>query len=103
MVDLTPRAACEFKRLISSCGLSGDIYLRIVVDKTMSNTGEYSYALDITNYVYPDNDWYCESEGVRILVDSVSELRLNGATIDYVVMEGRPGFLFDNPNAKAVE
>ncbi len=103
VVDLTPEAAREFKKQLSSSGLSEGAYLRVAVHKSGDDTCAFTYALDITEDVDPDHDWYSESEGVRILVDAASEPYLNGATIDYLVSEEGKGFSFDNPNAEKAE
>jgi iron-sulfur cluster assembly accessory protein len=48
----------------------------------------------------PGNDTLYEQKGVAVLVDQMSEIYLDGVTIDYVESLAGAGFKFNNPNTK---
>jgi iron-sulfur cluster insertion protein len=47
-----------------------------------------------------DGDLSFEQEGVKVFVDPMSSMYLQGVTVDYVVGLQGAGFKFSNPNAK---
>ena len=47
-----------------------------------------------------DGDMTFEQDGVRLYVDPMSSMYLQGVTIDYVVGLQGAGFMFNNPNAR---
>ena len=59
----------------------------------------FQYSMDFEKDPRPD-DAVFEQDGVRLYVDPMSSMYLQGVTIDYVVGLQGAGFKFNNPNAK---
>ncbi|HET7752367.1 MAG TPA: iron-sulfur cluster insertion protein ErpA [Anaeromyxobacteraceae bacterium] len=59
----------------------------------------FQYAMDFENEAR-DGDATYEQDGVRVFVDPMSSMYLQGVTIDYVQGLQGAGFKFNNPNAK---
>ena len=59
----------------------------------------FQYGLDFDKE--PRNgDFEFEFDGLRVFVDPMSAMHLDGTTIDYVMGISGAGFKFNNPNAK---
>jgi iron-sulfur cluster assembly accessory protein len=48
-----------------------------------------------------DGDVTLEQAGIRLYVDSMSSMYLQGVTVDYIQGLQGAGFKFNNPNAKS--
>jgi len=48
-----------------------------------------------------DGDVTLEQDGLKLYVDAMSSMYLQGVTVDYVVGLQGAGFKFNNPNAKS--
>ncbi len=59
----------------------------------------FQYSMDFENQEKP-GDLAFEQDGVRVYVDPMSSMYLQGVTIDYVVGLQGAGFKFNNPNAR---
>jgi iron-sulfur cluster assembly accessory protein len=59
----------------------------------------FQYSMDFEN-AEREGDTVVEREGVKLYVDAMSAMYLQGVTIDYVVGLQGAGFKFVNPNAK---
>jgi iron-sulfur cluster assembly accessory protein len=59
----------------------------------------FQYSMDFEN-AQKDGDSVYEQEGVKLYVDPMSSMYLQGVTIDYVVGMQGAGFKFNNPNAR---
>jgi iron-sulfur cluster insertion protein len=57
---------------------------------------QYGFTLDEEQ---AEDDWEIESNGVNVLVDSMSGGYLQGATIDFVESDMGSSFSIKNPNA----
>ncbi len=59
----------------------------------------FQYSMDFENQEKP-GDASFEQDGIRVYVDPMSAMYLQGVTIDYVVGLQGAGFKFNNPNAR---
>ena len=59
----------------------------------------FQYSMDFENQER-DGDSTFEQDGVKLYVDPMSSMYLQGVTIDYVVGLQGAGFKFNNPNAR---
>jgi len=59
----------------------------------------FQYSMDFEN-AEKDGDTVYEHEGVKLFVDPMSSMYLQGVTVDYVVGLQGAGFKFVNPNAR---
>jgi len=96
-VLLTAQAASKVAELLDKEGLAGQKDLRVFVQGGGCAGMSYGMVFD-----EPDEfeDVVVESNGVRILLDSMSASVLAGTEIDYVDGLMGQGFTFSNPNAK---
>ncbi|HLG74756.1 MAG TPA: iron-sulfur cluster insertion protein ErpA [Chloroflexota bacterium] len=96
-VVLTPAAAEKVVELLDKEGLTGQKDLRVFVQGGGCAGMSYGMVFDEPD---ADEDLVVESNGVRLLLDSMSASMLNGTEIDYVDGLMGQGFTFSNPNAK---
>ncbi len=73
-----------------------DLKLRVYVTGGGCSGFQYGFSFD---EVEADDDTCVESDGVSVLVDSMSYPYLVGATVDYEEGLGGSRFLITNPNA----
>ncbi|HUK66278.1 MAG TPA: iron-sulfur cluster insertion protein ErpA [Anaeromyxobacteraceae bacterium] len=59
----------------------------------------FQYSMDFEN-AEREGDLVYEQDGVRLFVDPMSSMYLQGVSIDYVVGLQGAGFKFNNPNAR---
>ncbi len=59
----------------------------------------FQYSMDFENQAR-DGDLSFEQDGVKLFMDPMSSMYLQGVTVDYVVGLQGAGFKFSNPNAK---
>ncbi len=59
----------------------------------------FQYSMDFEN-AEKDGDSVYEHEGVKLFIDPMSSMYLQGVTVDYVVGLQGAGFKFTNPNAR---
>ena len=59
----------------------------------------FQYSMDFEN-ADRDGDAVFEQDGVKVYVDPMSSMYLQGVTIDYIVGLQGAGFKFNNPNAR---
>lgn len=93
-LTLTPSAAQAITDLLTQQKLEG-YSLRVFVQGGGCSGFQYGMAFD--NRVR-DADLVLEQHGVKMLIDEVSILYLDGATIDYIKEPTRSGFMVTNPN-----
>jgi iron-sulfur cluster assembly accessory protein len=60
----------------------------------------FQYSMDFENNP-KEGDITLEQEGIKLYVDAMSSMYLQGVTLDYVVGLQGAGFKFNNPNAKS--
>ena len=59
----------------------------------------FQYSMDFEN-AERDGDSLYEQDGVKLYVDTMSSMYLQGVTVDYVIGLQGAGFKFVNPNAR---
>lgn len=94
---LTQAAASKVRELLDKEGLAGQKDLRVFVQGGGCAGMSYGMVFDEAD---GDEDLVVESNGVRVLLDSMSASMLGGTEIDYVDGLMGQGFTFSNPNAK---
>lgn len=95
-VALTPKAIEMVKDAIQREGLVG---WGIRVGVMGGGCAGFQYSMDFEKDP-KDGDMTYEQEGVRLFVDPMSSMYLQGVTVDYVVGLQGAGFKFSNPNAR---
>ena len=60
----------------------------------------FSYHMAFENSENPTDNIY-EFDGLKVLVDQMSEMYLEGVSIDYIETLEGAGFKFNNPNVKS--
>ncbi len=96
-VVLTAKAIEMVKDAIAREGLAGH---GIRVGVMGGGCAGFQYSMDFEKEPRPD-DLTLEQDGVKLYVDPMSCMYLQGVTIDYVVGLQGAGFKFNNPNAKS--
>ena len=94
-INLTEAAANAVKDLLSKRNLEKH-GLRLFISG--SGCQGYQYGMTLEEGPKP-SDAVLEQHGVSLIVDDVSAVYLQGATIDYIENEMESGFKIDNPNA----
>ncbi len=94
-ISLTQQAADMVKDLISQQERT-DLALRVYVSGGGCSGLQYGMALDEN---VEDDDNVFETEGVKVVVDSMSLRYIAGATVDYVTTGMGGGFKVENPNS----
>jgi iron-sulfur cluster assembly accessory protein len=96
-IALTAKAIEMVKQAIAQEGLEGH---GIRVGVAGGGCAGFQYSMDFEKEPRAD-DMTIEQDGVKIFVDPMSSMYLQGVTIDYVVGLQGAGFKFNNPNAKS--
>jgi iron-sulfur cluster assembly accessory protein len=98
MVQLTPVAVTKVKEIISQQTPS-PVGLRVAV--VGGGCSGFSYRMAFENQINEASDNVYEFEGLKVLVDQMSEMYLDGISIDYIETIEGSGFKFNNPNVKS--
>ena len=94
-VVLTPTAAEAVRDLLNKRNLE-NYALRVFISG--GGCSGYQYGMALENNIRP-TDVCFDYDDVKVVVDEVSILYLNGATIDYIDSVMGSGFKIENPNA----
>ena len=97
MVQLTEVAAGKVKEIMSQKN-PAPAALRVAV--VGGGCSGFSYHMAFDNQENPSDNVY-EFEGVKLYVDQMSEMYLDGVQIDYIETLEGAGFKFNNPNVKS--
>ena len=97
MVQLTEVAAGKVKEIMAQQNPAPSA-LRVAVVGGGCSGFSYHMAFD-TQENPSDNVYQCD--GVKLLVDQMSEMYLDGVQIDYIETLEGAGFKFNNPNVKS--
>jgi iron-sulfur cluster assembly accessory protein len=89
---ITPKAVAKIKEIIGNAPA-----LRLGVRG--GGCSGFSYAMEIENEVGAMDKTF-DFDGLKVLVDGVSLMYLDGVTVDYLETLTESGFKFDNPNVK---
>jgi iron-sulfur cluster assembly accessory protein len=97
MVTLTPVAVGKVKEILTqqTPAASG---LRVAV--VGGGCSGFSYHMAFDNQVNESDNLY-EFDGLKVMVDQMSEMYLDGVEIDYIETLEGAGFKFNNPNVKS--
>jgi iron-sulfur cluster assembly accessory protein len=98
MVGLTPGAITKVKEILSQ-QTPLPTGLRIAV--VGGGCSGFSYHMAFENQVNENSDNVYEFEGLKVLVDQMSEMYLDGVQVDYIESIDGSGFKFNNPNVKS--
>ncbi len=104
MVKLTDRAAEEVRRIAAENEVDGPVFLRAGVKG--GGCSGFQYSLDMTDedaVTETDEIFVYESDAgrVTVIVDSKSNLYMDGTVIDFKDEMIDRGFVFNNPNASS--
>jgi iron-sulfur cluster assembly accessory protein len=97
LVNLTAKAVEMVKDAMQREGLAG---YGIRVGVMGGGCSGFQYSMDFEQ-APKDGDITLEQDGIKLYVDSMSSMYLQGVTVDYVVGLQGAGFKFNNPNAKS--
>jgi iron-sulfur cluster assembly accessory protein len=97
MLTVTPVASVKVKEIMSQQTPSPNALRVAVVGGGCSG---FSYHMAFENQVN-DSDNVYEFTGLKVLVDQMSEMYLDGVEIDYIETLEGAGFKFNNPNVKS--
>ena len=98
MVQLTPVAITKVKEILTQQTPS-PTGLRVAV--VGGGCSGFSYHMAFENAVNENSDSVYEFDGLKVLVDQMSEMYLDGVSIDYIESIEGSGFKFNNPNVKS--
>ena len=97
MLSLTDVAASKVKEIMSQQN-PAPTALRVAV--VGGGCSGFSYHMAFDNQENSSDNVY-EYEGVKVYVDQMSEMYLDGVQIDYIETLEGAGFKFNNPNVKS--
>jgi iron-sulfur cluster assembly accessory protein len=97
LVSLTAKAVEMVKDAMQREGLAG---YGIRVGVMGGGCSGFQYSMDFEQAA-KEGDITLEQDGIKLFVDSMSSMYLQGVTVDYVVGLQGAGFKFNNPNAKS--
>ncbi len=98
MVQLTPVAITKVKEILTQQTPS-PTGLRVAV--VGGGCSGFSYHMAFESAVNENSDSVYEFDGLKVLVDQMSEMYLDGVQIDYIETIEGSGFKFNNPNVKS--
>jgi iron-sulfur cluster assembly accessory protein len=97
LLTLTDKAVEMVKDAMQREGLTG---YGIRIGVMGGGCSGFQYSMDFEN-APKDGDITVEQDGLKLYVDAMSSMYLQGVTVDYVVGLQGAGFKFNNPNAKS--
>jgi iron-sulfur cluster assembly accessory protein len=97
LINLTEKAVEMVKDAMQREGLAG---YGIRIGVMGGGCSGFQYSMDFEN-APKDGDITLEQDGLKLFVDAMSSMYLQGVTVDYVVGLQGAGFKFVNPNAKS--
>ena len=97
MINLTSVAATKVKEIM---GMQSPAPTALRVAVVGGGCSGFSYHMAFDNQETPSDNVY-QFEGVKVFVDQMSEMYLDGVQIDYIETLEGAGFKFNNPNVKS--
>ena len=97
MLQLTDTAASKVKEIMTQQN-PAPTALRVAV--VGGGCSGFSYHMAFDNQENPSDNVY-QFEGLKVFVDQMSEMYLDGVQIDYIETVEGAGFKFNNPNVKS--
>jgi len=98
MVSLTPVAVSKVKEIIAQ---QNPVPTGLRVAVVGGGCSGFSYHMAFENQINEGADNVYEFDGLKVLVDQMSEMYLDGVSIDYIESIEGSGFKFNNPNVKS--
>lgn len=98
MVQLTTVAVSKVKEILGQ-QTPAPAGLRVAV--VGGGCSGFSYRMAFENQVNETSDNVYEFDGLKVMVDQMSEMYLDGVSIDYIETLEGAGFKFNNPNVKS--
>jgi iron-sulfur cluster assembly protein len=98
MIELTPVAIDKVKEILTQQNPKPE-GLRVAV--VGGGCSGFSYHMAFENQANEAADNVYEFDGLKVMVDQMSEMYLDGITIDYLETIEGAGFKFNNPNVKS--
>ena len=95
MIQMTDKAVGKVKELLSADDKAG-FGLRVAIHG--GGCSGFQYGLTFENAVKP-NDEVLEFEGLKVYVDAMSGMYLDGVRIDFIDSLEGSGFKIENPNS----
>ena len=95
MITITSNAADHIRNFITKRGKGEGVRIGV---KTSGCSG-MAYTLEFVDDIQPE-DHVFEKDGVKVFVDPISLVYLDGTQVDYAKEGLQEGFKFENPNAK---
>ena len=96
LLALSANAAAKVKQLMAEEPDGNVGVLRVAIQGGSCSGLEYALGFDSEPL---ETDLVTEQYGVRVVIDPFSAPYLEGATVDFVIVEGQEGFAIDNPKA----
>jgi iron-sulfur cluster assembly accessory protein len=97
MINLTPVASTKVKEIMTMQNPS-PVALRVAV--VGGGCSGFQYHMAFENQT-SENDQIFEFDGLKVAVDQMSSMYLEGIEIDYIETVEGAGFKFNNPNVKS--
>jgi len=97
MLQLTDTAASKVKEIMTQQNPAPNALRVAVVGGGCSG---FSYHMAFDSQENPSDNVY-QFDGLKVLVDQMSEMYLDGVQIDYIESLEGAGFKFNNPNVKS--
>src|SRR5260370_22370100 len=97
MIQLTPRASCEVKEIMN---MQSPVPTALRVAVVGGGCSGFQYRMAFENQT-SDADQVFEFDGLKVAVDQMSSMYLDGIEIDYIETVEGAGFKFNNPNVKS--
>jgi iron-sulfur cluster assembly accessory protein len=97
MVTLTPGAASKVKEIMK---MQNPVPTALRVAVVGGGCSGFQYHMAFENQTN-DTDNVFEFDGLKVLVDQMSSMYLDGVEVDYVETLEGAGFKFNNPNVKS--
>jgi iron-sulfur cluster assembly accessory protein len=98
MVNLTPVAVEKVKEILTQ---QNPVPAGLRVAVVGGGCSGFSYHMAFESAANENNDNIYEFSGLKVMVDQMSEMYLDGIQIDYVESIEGSGFKFNNPNVKS--
>jgi len=97
MINLTPVASSKVKEIMS---MQSPVPVALRVAVVGGGCSGFQYHMAFENQT-TDADQVFEFDGLKVAVDQMSSMYLDGIEIDYIETLEGAGFKFNNPNVKS--
>ncbi len=97
MINLTPGATNKVKEIMTQ---QAPVPTGLRVAVVGGGCSGFSYHMAFEHQINGTDNVY-EFDGLKVLVDQMSEMYLDGIEIDYIETLEGAGFKFNNPNVKS--